>query len=64
MVLVKVNSITVSYSGNVAIENASFDVNSGEYTCIVGGKRFGKTTLVKAILGLVTAHIRQYRAPS
>ena len=55
MNLVSVKNLLVSYGAFVAVNNVSFDINSGDYICIVGANGSGKTTLVKAILGLVKA---------
>lgn len=52
MALIKCNNVTLAYEKNIVLENLSFEVNSGDYLCIIGENGSGKTTLMKAILGL------------
>ncbi len=52
MSLISCKNIYLSYENNNVIENLSFDVNAGDYLCIVGENGSGKSTLVKAMLGL------------
>ena len=52
MSLISCRSVYLSYENNNVIENLSFDVNAGDYLCIVGENGSGKSTLVKAMLGL------------
>ena len=57
----KVNGVTIKYSSNynsenskvnIAVKNVSFNVELGDYCCIVGMNGSGKTSLIKSILGL------------
>ncbi len=50
--LIKVQNVTLTYEKEVAVENVSFEIEKGDYLCIVGQNGSGKTTLVKALLGL------------
>ncbi len=50
--LIKCKNVSLSYDGNTVVENLSFNVNAGDYLCIVGENGSGKTTLMKALLGL------------
>ena len=52
---IEVKNLTVSYGACVAIENVSLKVSEGEYLGIMGPNGGGKSTLLKAILGLVPA---------
>ena len=45
--------VTVTYDSKIAVDHVSFEVNEGEYVCIVGENGSGKSTLLKSILGLV-----------
>lgn len=54
MPIIKCENITLSYNKNIIIENLSFDINEGEYICIIGENGTGKSTLVKALLGLIS----------
>ncbi len=51
----KINDLTVSYNGTPAIEQVSFEVQSGERVAIVGPNGAGKSTLFKAMVGLLPA---------
>ncbi|UNC91962.1 metal ABC transporter ATP-binding protein [Candidatus Contubernalis alkaliaceticus] len=52
-VKVKVNNLTVSYSGKKVFENISFSVGAGQLVGIIGPNGAGKSTLLKSILGLM-----------
>lgn len=46
-------NLSVGYDSKVILRNLSFEVNKGDYLCIVGENGSGKTTLIKSILGLI-----------
>jgi manganese/iron transport system ATP-binding protein len=51
---VEVNSVTVSYpNGNVALRDASFQLHGGSICALVGVNGSGKSTMFKAIMGLL-----------
>lgn len=50
---VKVDNISASYDGNVALQNISFSVATGQLIGIIGPNGAGKSTLIKAMLGLI-----------
>ncbi|MGL5312593.1 MAG: metal ABC transporter ATP-binding protein, partial [Peptostreptococcaceae bacterium] len=52
MCLIKCEDINISYENKNIISNLSFEVNEGDYLCIVGENGSGKSSLVKAILSL------------
>ena len=52
MALISCKNLTASYEKNIAISKLSFDVNEGDYLCIVGENGSGKSTLIKTILSL------------
>jgi len=41
------------YDGKIAAEGINFEVNAGDYLCVVGENGSGKSTLMKGILGLL-----------
>lgn len=53
MAIITVNKIQVHYNDIVALEDVSFQIEKNEFVGIVGPNGGGKTTLIKAILGLI-----------
>lgn len=45
-------NLTVGYDGRTVLQGLHFEVNAGNYLCIVGENGSGKSTLMKTILGL------------
>ncbi|MDE7389769.1 MAG: metal ABC transporter ATP-binding protein [Lachnospiraceae bacterium] len=52
MAVLKCENVTMSYEGVSVFENLNFEINSGDYLCIVGENGSGKSTLMKGLLGL------------
>ncbi|MCR4616742.1 MAG: ABC transporter ATP-binding protein [Lachnospiraceae bacterium] len=52
MALLKAENLSLGYDNQSIVTNLSFEVNIGDYLCIVGENGSGKTTLMKTILGL------------
>jgi len=48
------NNVTVAYEKEKVIDNVSFEIEQGDYVSIVGENGSGKSSIVKAILGLVS----------
>ena len=44
--------LTLGYEGSVLLDNLTFEVNQGDYLCIVGENGSGKSTLMRTILHL------------
>lgn len=53
MKLLSINNVTVRYGTKVAVQDACFDIFSDDFTGVIGPNGGGKTSLIKAILGLV-----------
>lgn len=45
-------NLSIGYDSKIILNNINFEVNSGDYICIVGENGSGKSTLMKTILGL------------
>lgn len=45
-------NVYINYDTNNAVKNVSFSIDEGDYLCIVGENGSGKSSLIKAILGL------------
>lgn len=52
MSVISCKNVYLSYENNSVINALDFEVNEGDYLCIVGENGSGKSTLVKSILGL------------
>lgn len=52
MIQISCYNISLSYENNSVLTNLSFNVEAGDYLCIVGENGSGKSTLVRALLGL------------
>ncbi len=44
--------LSLGYDGHVILNNLNFEIEKGEYLCIVGENGSGKSTLMKTLLGL------------
>jgi len=51
--LLEIDNITAGYNGEVIIRNARFNVFEKDFVGVIGPNGGGKTTLIKAILGLI-----------
>ena len=52
MKLIEIKNVTTTYNGHTAIKDVTFDVNKGDYVCLIGENGSGKSTLIKTIVGL------------
>jgi NitT/TauT family transport system ATP-binding protein len=63
--ILSVRDLSVVYQRNgrrtVAVEGVNLDVQAGEFVCIVGASGCGKTTLLRAMSGLVKASSGEIR---
>lgn len=53
MALISCKNLQFQYDGLTVLSNLSFDVNCGDYLCIIGKNGSGKTTVVNGLLGLL-----------
>jgi len=52
MAMITCKDVAFAYEGNVVISGLNFEVNSGDYLCIIGENGSGKSTLMKGLLRL------------
>ncbi|MCR5034129.1 MAG: metal ABC transporter ATP-binding protein [Clostridia bacterium] len=52
MALITCQNLCLGYDGREILHDLSFEVNSGDYLCVVGENGSGKSTLMRTILGL------------
>ena len=52
MALIKCEDVSIGYEGQTVVRELDFQIDSGDYLCIVGENGSGKSTLVKSLLGL------------
>ncbi|MBO5227475.1 MAG: metal ABC transporter ATP-binding protein [Lachnospiraceae bacterium] len=52
MSYISCKNVTLGYEGMAVVKELNFEVNKGDYLCIVGENGSGKSTLVKTLLGL------------
>ena len=52
MALITCRDLTLGYEGQAVLSNLNFEVQAGDYLCVVGENGSGKTTLMKTLLGL------------
>jgi len=50
--ILKCENLTLGYDGRAVVTNLNFEINSGDYLCIVGENGSGKSTLMKTLLNL------------
>lgn len=52
MALLSCENLVMNYDGHIVLSELTFEVNAGDYLCIVGENGSGKSTLIKGLLGL------------
>ena len=52
MALLTCRNLALGYEGHAIVKDLNFEIDSGDYLCIVGENGSGKSTLMKTILGL------------
>ena len=52
-ILLECQNVVMGYDGAAVVNSVSFELERGDYLCIVGENGSGKSTLLKGILGLI-----------
>ena len=52
MALISCKDLAIGYDSRIVADNLNFEVNAGDYLCIVGENGAGKSTLMKTLLHL------------
>lgn len=55
MAQIKCTDLALGYEGHSVCEHLDFEINEGDYVCIVGDNGSGKSTLMRALLSLKAA---------
>lgn len=50
--LIRCSDVTLGYENMTVLEHVSFELNKGDYLCVVGENGAGKSTLIKCLAGL------------
>lgn len=53
--LLRVEDLSVNYGGSVAVDRVSLHIEKGEMVCMIGANGAGKTSLIRAVSGIVPA---------
>lgn len=51
--MIKCRNLSPGYEGRAVVHNLNFEVNDGDYLCVIGENGVGKSTLIKTLLGLL-----------
>ncbi len=52
-ILLECQNVVMGYDGAAVVNSVSFELERGDYLCVVGENGSGKSTLLKGILGLI-----------
>ena len=52
MAILKCTGLCFAYDGKTVLEDVNFEIEQGDYLCIVGENGSGKSTLMRGLLGL------------
>ena len=52
---VQVQNVAVGYGERIVLRNVSFEIREGEIVALLGGSGCGKSTMLKAVIGLLSS---------
>ena len=53
---VEITDLTIKFNDNVVLKNINISIDENDFVAIIGPNGGGKSTLLKAILGLLKPH--------
>jgi zinc transport system ATP-binding protein len=64
MPFLAVENLNVCYQDNLVLQDVSFEIERGQFVCVIGPNGGGKSTLLKALVNLVPVRSGKIRASS
>ncbi len=56
MNVLEIKDLTVAYGNVTAVKNVSLNIEKGSLTCLIGSNGSGKSSMIKAIMGLIPSY--------
>ena len=53
MRLIDCKDLSIGYGSDIVQSHITFEINQGDYVCVIGENGSGKTTLIKTLLGII-----------
>ena len=51
--MIKCEKLSLGYDGKAIVDNLNFEIQDGDYLCVIGENGVGKSTLIKTLLKLI-----------
>ena len=59
--MLSLSSVNAYYGNSCAVQDINLQIKQGEFLSVIGRNGVGKTSLMRAIIGLMDRYYRQYR---